>query len=72
MAIASIKCNNKNVALGTIKSYMRTNRHLHLDNVTGELNSTSLAEDAACHFDLYEEMVNYTIPKAIFEIAGTM
>ena len=72
MAAAIVKCNNKKVAISTIKSYMRVNRHLHLDNVTGELNYTSLAEDAACHFDLYEELTNYTIPEVIFEIAGIL
>lgn len=72
MTAAIIKCNNKKVAISTIKSYMRVNRHLHLDNVTGELDHTSLAEDTASHFDLYEELTNYTIPEAIFEIAGTM
>jgi hypothetical protein len=70
--MTTIKVNNKKVAISTVKSYMRNNKHLHIDSLTGELNSTSLAEDAANHFDLYEEMVNYTIPKILFEIARTM
>lgn len=58
------------VKVADIVKYMRNNRSYHLDTRTEEVNHTSLAEDAACHFDLYENTVDYTIPEIVFELAG--
>lgn len=39
----------------------------HVDPVTGEVNTTSLAEDACDHFDGYE---NNDIPEKFFDMAA--
>lgn len=50
-----------------IKRYMIANISDHVDPLTGEVNATSLAEDACDHFNAYE--TGYEIPDEIFEIS---
>ena len=58
--------------------YMMAELSDHTDRVTGEINSTTLAEDAANHFDLYEpdpcnqpcdEIIDYLPQEWIFDLA---
>lgn len=51
-----------------IKQYMSGVKNEFVDNITGELNYTLLAEDTADHFNLYESD-GYTILDYVFEIA---
>jgi hypothetical protein len=46
---------------------MRNNLADNTDAITGEVNLTSLAEDACEALDLYDP--NYTIPEGLYEIA---
>jgi len=41
----------------------------HVDNTCNVLNCTSLAEDAADHFDLYLNQVDYGIDQDIYDDA---
>lgn len=52
-----------------IKNYMLANSVDHIDNTTGSVNSTALAEDTTDHFDLYENEVDYAIPEWVYELA---
>ena len=52
-----------------IRNYMNTEAKEHVDLDTAELNCTTLAEDAAKHFDLYGPAPNYDIPEVVFELA---
>lgn len=53
-----------------MKAYMEEYAHNHIDGKTMEVNSTSLAEDAASMFDAYENTSDYKIPDEIFELAA--
>ena len=50
-----------------IKRWMQRNVTPHIDNSTGEINYTSLAEEACQEFDLYGK--DYSIPEELFELA---
>jgi len=50
-----------------VRRYMLDNFEDNTDDVTGEIDCTFLAEDAAMHFDLYD--ANGDIPEWIFELA---
>lgn len=50
--------------------YMREECHEHVDPRTGELNCTTLAEDAAQALDLYENNPEQQIPEEIFGMAS--
>lgn len=50
-----------------ICKYMQAEIEDHVDPLTGEVNCTSLAEDACSHFDGYE---GSEIPEKFFEIAN--
>jgi len=55
-----------------IRQYMLHNVTDHVDPLTGEVNNTSLAEDACCHFNDYEGEEGYEkteIPEKYFECA---
>lgn len=56
-----------------IRTYMRDNLCDHIDRYTDEVNCTTLAEDAADHFNLYEPAaynVNDLIPETrLFELS---
>lgn len=54
---------------GEVKRYMQREIEDHVDYVCLEVNATGLAEDAAAHFDLYEDEVNYEIPEWVFDVA---
>ena len=51
-----------------IQHYMMAEIADHVDALTGEVNSTTLAEDACQHFDAYEG-ADYSIPDKFFDIA---
>ena len=51
------------------RRYMQSNIEDNLDTLTGEVNATYLAEDAAMHFNLYENDAAATIPEWLFELA---
>lgn len=50
-----------------ILDYMLENIQDNIDPLTGEVNCTFLAEDAADHFNEYED--GYEIPEFYFELA---
>ena len=50
------------------RNYMKENLHDHIDRVCNEVNSTSLAEDAASELDLYEDD-GITIPEWVYDMA---
>jgi hypothetical protein len=50
-----------------VKRWMETNARQHVDRFTGEVNYTSLAEEAAQEFDIYE---GDEIPEELFELSG--
>ena len=52
---------------GIICKYMNENIQDHVDPKTGEVNDTSLAEDACSHFNDYESEDN--IPGRYFDLA---
>ena len=59
---------NKIITLkNKVKNWMKQNYDHHIDHMTGEINSTSLAEEAADMHDLYEDHVDWNIPEEVFE-----
>jgi hypothetical protein len=52
-----------------IKNYMRSCYQEHIDNSCNVLNTTSLAEDAANHFNLYLDDINFEIDQDIYDYA---
>lgn len=52
----------------TVKDWMRINMNNHIDPCN-EVNCTSLAEEAADVFDLYEDHEDYVIPEEVFDWA---
>ena len=52
-----------------VRRYMLDNFEDNTDDVTGEIDCTFLAEDAAMHFDLYDYDANGDIPEWVFELA---
>jgi len=50
-----------------IREYMQAEVTDHVDPLTGEVNSTALAEDACSHFNAYE---GNEIPERFFELAN--
>ena len=52
-----------------IRQYMRTIVEEHRDITTGEVNTTTLAEDACQHFDDYGPAPEHEIPDKYFEFA---
>jgi hypothetical protein len=52
-----------------ILAYMNKRKEYHKDAQTGEINHTSLTEDAAYHFNAYEDTHDYAIPEWMFELA---
>lgn len=53
-----------------IKKWMKNNIENHRDPITNEICATTLAEEAAQTFDLYEDDVEYVIPEEVFEISA--
>jgi len=49
-----------------VKKWMTQNYDHHVDHMTGEINTTSLAEEAADMYDLYEDHVDWNIPEEVF------
>lgn len=59
---------NKIITLkNKVKNWMKHNYSHHVDHMTGEINCTSLAEEAAHFHDLYEDHVDWNIPEEVFE-----
>lgn len=56
-----------NVPESQIKAYMKLAAISHLDEQTGEVCATTLAEDAAHNFDLYE---GDDISERLFELSA--
>lgn len=52
-----------------VRQYMLHNILDHVDPLTGEVNATGLAEDAAQHFNSYGKPPDYEIPEVYFEWA---
>lgn len=52
-----------------VKRWMTDHAHDHEDKKTGEVNTTSLAEEAANEFDIYEDKRDYKIPDDVFDLA---
>ncbi len=52
-----------------VMRYMRQEIEDHRDPITGEINDTSLAEDACQHFDAYGPEPDFEIPEKFFEWA---
>lgn len=52
-----------------IRQWMKNNSQTCRDNLTGEMNNTMLAEQAAEEFDLYEGD-ECKIPDEVFDIAA--
>jgi len=50
----------------TIRLYMDANIQDHVDPLTGEVNATSLSEDACTHFDCFD---GDEIPDKLFTLA---
>lgn len=50
-----------------VHEYMLDAVHDHIDPMTDEINMTFLAEDAAMHFNVYDE--NGETPEDFFELA---
>ena len=51
-----------------VKEYMRDNVELFIDEETGEVNCTLLAEDTAKELDLYIDAA-WTIPEEVYDWA---
>lgn len=51
------------------KRWMEQHVKDHVDRQTDEVNTTSLAEEAATEFDLYEDSKDYKIPEEVFDLA---
>jgi hypothetical protein len=49
-----------------VKKWMINNSSNYKDILTGELNCTSLAEEAANEFDLYSEESTFEVPDELF------
>lgn len=54
---------------GKVKRWMQEHVRDHEDRKTGEVNTTSLAEEAANVFDIYEDKRDYKIPDEVFDLA---
>jgi len=51
------------------KRWMQQNVHEHVDRKTDEVNTTSLAEEAASEFNIYEDKRDYKIPDEVYDLA---
>ena len=49
-----------------VKKWMINNHSNHIDPMTGEVNITSLAEEASDVHDLYVDHVDWEIPEEVF------
>lgn len=54
---------------GKTKRWMEQHVKDHVDRQTDEVNTTSLAEEAATEFDIYEDRKDYKIPEEVFDLA---
>ena len=52
-----------------VRRWMRAHTDDHTDRLTGEVNLTALAEEAAMVFDLHEDDADFTIPEEVFDLA---
>ena len=49
-----------------VKKWMMNNHSNHVDPMTGEINATSLAEEASVVHDIYVDHVDCEIPEDVF------
>jgi len=52
-----------------VKRWMQLHVTDHVDRQTDEVNTTSLAEEAAQEFELYEDKRDYKIPEEVYDMA---
>lgn len=56
------------IITNTVRDFIIRNAEGHRDSITNEINCTTLAEQTADKFNLYEDQ-DYTIPEEVFEEA---
>ncbi len=52
-----------------VKRWMQQHVRDHVDRQTDEVNNTSLAEEAASEFNIYEDNRDYEIPEEVFDLS---
>jgi len=53
-----------------VRDYMAAALYTYLDQETNEIDTDALAEDAADHFELYMDAVDYDVPQWVYALAG--
>lgn len=53
------------------RSWMKKNAFLFIDNKTGEVNLTRLAEECANENNFYLDDIDFEIPEELFELAAS-